>query len=199
MYNDCISEKTTLFAEWVKSKNPLHKHSQAWSEEMSEELEDFYLYRYCRSYLRYQTQQLLTLDEGEWFSQGLFGIANCQIPMVNMWDDHDIIDGFGSYPSHFNGCDVFIGLGEIALKYYLLFQHQSLPEEHEGHDSSWIIGASPGPYIRSHSRSVFMFLGRRVALLGLDCRTEREVGLSHLCFILSILKCITTARCCYHS
>ena len=23
-----------------------------------------------------------------WFSQGLFGMANSQIPMINIWDDH---------------------------------------------------------------------------------------------------------------
>lgn len=25
-------------------------------------------------------------DEGLWFSQGAFGVANAQIPMVNIWD-----------------------------------------------------------------------------------------------------------------
>src|SRR5262245_24433142 len=30
--------------------------------------------------------------------------ANAQIPMINIYDDHDIIDGFGSYPSRFMLC-----------------------------------------------------------------------------------------------
>ena len=38
---------------------------------MQEELEIFYLERYSM-----------------WFSQGLFGMANSQIPMINIWDDH---------------------------------------------------------------------------------------------------------------
>lgn len=117
----------------------------------------------------------INLRTGYWFSQGLFGVANSQIPMVNIWDDHDIIDGFGSYPSHFNGCPVFAGLGRIAHKHYLLFQHHTRVHESESHERSWIMGASPGPYIPEKSRSVFMFLGRKIAFLGLDCRTERQV------------------------
>lgn len=120
-------------------------------------------------------------SKGGWFSQGLFGVANSQIPMVNIWDDHDIIDGFGSYPRSFNSCPVFSGLGRIAQKYYLLFQHHTRVHEDESHEPSWIMGASPGPYITERSRSIFMFMGRKVAFLGLDCRTERQVIASHLC------------------
>lgn len=50
-----------------------------------------------------------------------------QIPQVNIWDDHDIIDGFGSYTDHFMNCAVFRGIGGIAHKYYLLFQHHLAP------------------------------------------------------------------------
>jgi hypothetical protein len=68
---------------------------------------------------------------------------------------------------------VFTGLGAVAFKYYMLFQHQSVVSETQRDEPSWVLGASPGPYINELSRSVFMFLGRKVALLGLDCRTER--------------------------
>jgi hypothetical protein len=69
---------------------------------------------------------------------------------------------------------VFTGLGAVAFKYYMLFQHQSVPAETEKTEPSWILGAHPGPYIKERSRSVFMFLGKQVAFLGLDCRTERR-------------------------
>jgi hypothetical protein len=71
---------------------------------------------------------------------------------------------------------VFTGLGAIAMKYYMLFQHQSTVQEQEEHEPSWLLGEQ-GPYITERNRSIFMFLGRSVALLGLDCRTERMVGL----------------------
>src|SRR5690349_19064328 len=69
---------------------------------------------------------------------------------------------------------VFTGIGAVAFKYYMLFQHQSVPAETEQTEPSWVLGKSPGPYIKERSRSVFMHLGRQLAFLGLDCRTERQ-------------------------
>nr|POE49535.1 uncharacterized protein CFP56_50452 [Quercus suber] len=156
IYNDAAMRDTDLFREWLATKNPEHKHSADFTPDMQNELETFYLDRYAM-----------------WFSQGLFAMANSQIPMVNMWDDHDIIDGFGSYPHHFMSSRVFTGLGAVAFKYYMLFQHQSLVAETENEEPCWLLGASPGPYINELSRSLFMNLGRKVVFLGLDCRTER--------------------------
>jgi hypothetical protein len=69
---------------------------------------------------------------------------------------------------------VFTGVGAVAFKYYMLFQHQSVTTETEKTEPSWVIGKSPGPYIKEQSRSVFLHLGREIAFLGLDCRTERQ-------------------------
>ena len=71
IYNDAVVKQTTLFQEWLTIKNPHRKHAAPFSSQMQDELEDFYLERYSM-----------------WFSQGLFGMANSQIPMVNIWDDH---------------------------------------------------------------------------------------------------------------
>jgi len=71
------------------------------------------------------------------------------------------------------GSKVFTGLGAVAFKYYMLFQHQSVVAETSREEPSWLLGASPGPYINEYSRSIFTHLGRKVALLALDCRTER--------------------------
>ena len=94
--------------------------------------------------------------------------------MVNIFDDHDIIDGYGSYPHSFMDTPVFAGMGAIAFKYYMLFQHQSIVDEGEETEPSWLLGVRPGPYIKELSRSVFMSLGSHIAFLGLDCRTERQ-------------------------
>lgn len=69
---------------------------------------------------------------------------------------------------------VFTGVGAVAFKYYMLFQHQSVVAETEQTEPSWLLGKNPGPYIKERSRSIFMQLGRQVAFLGLDCRTERQ-------------------------
>lgn len=157
IYNDAATTQTKLFREWAMSKNAIWKHKTPFSLEMQNELEIFYLNRYAM-----------------WFSQGLFGMANSQIPMVNIWDDHDIMDGFGSYSDHTMSSPVMSGAGNVAFKYYMLFQHQSLPLEDEQSEPSWLLGSERGPFINELSRSVFMWLGRHTAFLGLDCRTERS-------------------------
>ena len=158
IYNDGVMVETTQFREWTSLKNSSEKRDAPFTSSLRFELETFYMNRYVTC-----------------FSHGLFGLANAQIPMVNIYDDHDIIDGFGSYPDDFQNAPVFRGLGQVAFKYYMLFQHQSLPSETQNDEPSWVLGAKPGPYIEQVSRSVFMHFGRSVAFLGVDCRTEREV------------------------
>jgi hypothetical protein len=174
IYNDRVMVDTRHFGEWTKMRNPKAKHDALFTSEMKEELETFYLNRYAL-----------------WFSQGLFAMAGSQIPMVNIWDDHDIIDGFGSYPDHFMQSPVFSGLGNVAFKYYMLFQHQSVPEETATHEPSWVLGHEQGPYINQLSRNIFMSMGKHVAFLGVDCRTERmkQEILSVRTFDLLLEKC----------
>ena len=156
VYNDRVGHDCALLDEWLDMRNPLQKHKAPFTAAMQSEMEEFYLERYCM-----------------WFSQGLFGLANSQIPMVNMYDDHDIFDGYGSYPDHYMKSPVFSGLGAVAFKYYMLFQHQTVLEETEQAEPSWIMGVDKGPYIKEFSRSVFVSMGGKVALLAVDCRTER--------------------------
>lgn len=102
-------------------------------------------------------------------------------------------------------CAVFRGIGGVAHKYYLLFQHHvpppvstfttDAPQTTGGiaktapadavqlretfvnttvpEDPSYLIGKSPGPYVNERSRSMYCQLGKRVAMLGIDARTER--------------------------
>ena len=81
-----------------------------------------------------------------------------------------------------------MGLGAVAFKYYMLFQHQSLPSESQEDEPSWLLGSVPGPYIKELSRSVFVSLGRKVALLGLDCRTERTVRSAIVTYSMVVAK-----------
>ena len=41
------------------------------------------------------------------------------------WDDHDIFDGWGSYPDTLQNCPVFQGCYQAALRFYLLFQQHT--------------------------------------------------------------------------
>ncbi|KAJ5086764.1 hypothetical protein NUU61_008071 [Penicillium alfredii] len=163
LWRDVLNEHQTrpfhvmIGEEWMKIKNTSERYGAPLTPEFRAELEEFYLRRYA-----------------QWFSQGLFSLANSQIPMVNVWNDHEIFEGYGSYHDDFMQSLVISGLGKIAFKYYLLFQHHSVPDETEMDEPSWLLGAHPGPYIEQRSRNLFMSLGHGVAFLGLDCRTERK-------------------------
>lgn len=185
IYNDGIRVSGPL-RPWCDIRDPLKRQKYPFSEELRAACDKHYLDNYIR-----------------WYSTEPFATANGQIPQINIWDDHDIIDGFGSYTDHFMKCAVFRGIGGVAHKYYLLFQHHVPPPPstfttdapstmngndprpdpkqlqssfvmHEKHeDASFLFGKRPGPYVEEKSRSVYCDLGAHIALLGIDARTER--------------------------
>ncbi|KAG6001419.1 hypothetical protein E4U21_004339 [Claviceps maximensis] len=183
IYNDGIRVNGPLRA-WTDISNPKKRAEYPFPESLRSECDDYYLKNYIR-----------------WYNSDPFALANGQIPQVNIWDDHDIIDGFGSYVDHFMRCDVFRGLGGTAHKYYLLFQHHLPPPlstytsdyldgngEHTVEDPNQLIdtfvaepqlghqyirGTKPGPYVAEHSINIYSRLGARMAMLGIDARTER--------------------------
>jgi hypothetical protein len=54
------------------------------------------------------------------------------------WDDHDIFDGYGSYPRRLQTCAVFRGLAGVARRFFLLFQQHTTVE----------LAAEGGPHAR---------------------------------------------------
>jgi hypothetical protein len=53
--------------------------------------------------------------------------AFLSLPRYTCANARQIIDGFGSYVDEFMRCSVFKGIGGVANKYYLLFQHHLAP------------------------------------------------------------------------
>ncbi|KAI9862477.1 MAG: hypothetical protein M1813_004328 [Trichoglossum hirsutum] len=185
IYNDGIRIDGPL-REWAEDKSPHQRRIHPFDEQLRQDCDDYFFQNYV-----------------SWFTLEPFATANGQIPQVNIWDDHDIIDGFGSYTDHFMRTPVFVGIGHIAFKYYMLFQHHTPPPPatnildalhidnygsgldsmRAGYnayvmpetevDPSWILGNSPGPYLTQRSRNIYMELGKRIAFLGVDARTER--------------------------
>ncbi|KAI0206212.1 hypothetical protein F4808DRAFT_111048 [Astrocystis sublimbata] len=184
IYNDGIRVSGPL-REWTAIGNPKKRRDYPFPESLRKACDDYYLKNYLR-----------------WYSTEPFAAANGQIPQVNIWDDHDIIDGFGSYVDDFMKCDVFRGIGGTAHKYYMLFQHhlpppastyttdapQTMdyggPEDQaqqvdtyvkpaETVEPCYIVGQKPGPYVAEKSMNMYAKLGARIAFMGIDARTER--------------------------
>ncbi|CRG85623.1 putative protein YGR266W [Talaromyces islandicus] len=177
IYNDGIRVDGPL-RSWTEIANPHKRQHHAFDGALRAECDEYYYKNYVR-----------------WYGHEPFKTANGQIPQINIWDDHDIIDGFGSYTDHFMKCAVFRGIGGVAFKYYCLFQHHIPPPkstfttdcqgidprqtentfvlEENNEDSRWIMGKNSGPYVEEKSRSLYMRLGKRIAFAGIDARTER--------------------------
>ena len=109
IYNDSIRVSGPL-EPWTKITNPKKRREYPFDNAMRAACDEYYFENYTR-----------------WYSTEPFATANSQIPQVNIWDDHDIIDGFGSYTDHFMQCAVFRGIGGVSFKYYCLFQHHTAP------------------------------------------------------------------------
>ncbi|KAG1150144.1 hypothetical protein G6F37_001853 [Rhizopus arrhizus] len=87
------------------------------------------------------------------------------IPSMNMWDDHDIIDGYGSYPPKMQDSECFQVLFANAYRFYYLFQQHTTIELASEH--GMIRGALPT------CNHIITTLGPDIGFLALDCRGER--------------------------
>ena len=99
----------------------------------------------------------------ERWSQPDVAATLASVPTVMMWDDHDIMDGWGSHPADLHECAVFQGIFKVARAAFELFQRQiMLPGAHapatlpgqSAHSSGYRMGAA--------------------GLLTLDMRSERS-------------------------
>jgi hypothetical protein len=114
---------------------------------MIEQLDRFYSELYC-----------------DRWQQPLVAEALACIPTVMMWDDHDIFDGWGSFPKKLQECDVFSAIYDAAAKHFDLFQLRSIV-----HNQSSISSLKPA----SHYSLGFKF--REHTILALDNRSERSI------------------------
>lgn len=170
IYCDMVKEVCEPIHAWAQEKHHHRKKNIILSDSDRQQTQIFFLHHYIA-----------------WFGYGWwkgpkghclkpdFPKALATIPSINIFDDHDIIDGFGSYVDSTMNSSVFSGIGQIAFKYYMLFQHHTHPDEDPALEPSWISNPRPGPYIQQPSRSVYARLGRSVSFLGLDCRSERRL------------------------
>lgn len=101
------------------------------------------------------------------FSEEGLREALARIPHLMIWDDHDIFDGWGSYPDRLQNCSVFQGLFVLLRQYYLLFQHHTTFELTQQPSSDLFGNGETFSYLR--------YLGNTTALVGPDIRGERTL------------------------
>ena len=134
--------------EWA-AKSWEEANASAFTPTMEDDLRKFYFELYVTRWSQPEIARMLA-----------------QVPMIAMWDDHDIMDGWGSYPPERQNCPVFNGLWPIAREAFAVFQQQIDPKAGDRiHDA---IAPEYG-FSRCHK------LGR-LAVLVLDMRSERTAN-----------------------
>ncbi len=110
VYSDAMWTTTALH-DWAAAPNDKKLANRPVTKALQTEIDDFFFANYLKVWAYPHVGRMLA-----------------SIPTVMMWDDHDIIDGWGSYPEKFQQSPVFNAIYNVARDYFLLFQQHSATE-----------------------------------------------------------------------
>ncbi|MEO3432308.1 alkaline phosphatase D family protein [Inquilinus sp. CAU 1745] len=145
VYADSMWETVPSIRDW-NELSFAEGNAAEFTAEMGTELEGFYFDLYTRRWAQPEIAHMLA-----------------RVPSLLMWDDHDLIDGWGSYLPERQNCPVFAGLWPIAQKVFAVFQQQLAPHEIRQ-------GA-----IAPDQGFTFGHIIGNTAILALDMRSERTI------------------------
>ncbi|KAK5663267.1 hypothetical protein OQA88_3694 [Cercophora sp. LCS_1] len=151
IYGDRLWREVPLLRQWLGMQGRENRKNTPWTARHEEDV--------SHAYFHYYTSH---------FDQPFMREAFAQIPHVLQIDDHDIFDGFGSYPDYMQQSAIFKNIGRIAIEMYLLFQHHTTVEilRNVSHDMDlFTITGSGWHFVK--------YLGPAVVVVGPDCRSER--------------------------
>ena len=107
IYADEVWTKVQVLSSWTQKRHDKKIEAKS-SKALVEQLERFYD----------------NLYQTRWNREDM-SVALAEIPSVMMWDDHDIFDGWGSFPEKLQNCDVFKAIYDVAKRYFELLQIRS--------------------------------------------------------------------------
>lgn len=107
LYNDALFKLPTT-KTWLAIKDAKERDLAPFNQTMAQEVYEYYFRNYAVH-----------------FSSEAMSLAFATIPQTMTWDDHDIFDGWGSYPDGLQNCPVFQGCYQAAKRFYLLFQQHT--------------------------------------------------------------------------
>lgn len=144
VYADAMWEMVPPLKEWF-DLSIKKRIKEPYTAEMRKQVEKFYFDLYC----------------DRWSQAGPAAIMS-QVPSLMMWDDHDIFDGWGSYPPEQQASPVFQGIWKEARDHFRLFQLQAKDDADLG--DATLLGERGFTYAHR--------IGD-VAVVALDMRSER--------------------------
>ncbi|GMH41547.1 hypothetical protein BSKO_09457 [Bryopsis sp. KO-2023] len=153
LYNDAVFKESEELGKWLEIKNRRARLAEVFTPKMQHETEWFYFSNYCNR-----------------FAEKGFREALACIPNVMIWDDHDIFDGWGSYPDDLLNSHVFQGIYQVACRFYLMFQQHATSEMVMSGQTELFGRMVSGNHVSFNFIKQF---GPNVSLIGVDIRAER--------------------------
>ncbi|EME79935.1 uncharacterized protein MYCFIDRAFT_204389 [Pseudocercospora fijiensis CIRAD86] len=152
IYADRLWKDIPALRQWTQISGKENRKTAQWTAKMEEDV--------THAYFHYYTSH---------FDQPAVKEAFAQIPQVCCLDDHDIFDGYGSYPEYMQESHVFKNLGRIGIEMYLLFQHHTTHEilRNVSNDIDLFTITGKGWHF-------LKYLGPGVVIVGPDTRSERN-------------------------
>ncbi|RAL08679.1 WW domain protein [Aspergillus homomorphus CBS 101889] len=152
IYADRMWKEVSCLKQWLAMSGKETRKSAPWTTAHEEDV--------SHAYFHYYTSH---------FDQPYLRESFAQIPYVCQIDDHDIFDGYGSYPEHMQFSNMFKNIGRVGTEMYLLFQHHTtldLLRSSRTDTDLFTITGTGWHFVK--------FLGPAVVVVGLDCRSERN-------------------------
>ncbi|KAI0399178.1 hypothetical protein F4802DRAFT_57735 [Xylaria palmicola] len=151
IYGDRLWKEVPLLKQWLATPGKENRKNASWTARHEEDVTHAYFHFYTSH-----------------FDQPFLREAFAQIPHICQIDDHDIFDGYGSYPDYMQNSQVFKNIGRIAVDMYLLFQHHTTLEilRNVSHDMDLFTITGQGWHF-------VKYLGPAVVVVGADVRSER--------------------------
>ncbi|PLN84230.1 hypothetical protein BDW42DRAFT_163311 [Aspergillus taichungensis] len=152
IYADRMWKEIASLRQWLTISGKEARKTSPWSAALEDDV--------SRAYFHYYTSH---------FDQPYLRESFAQIPYICQIDDHDIFDGFGSYPEHMQFSNMFKNIGRVGIEMYLLFQHHTSLEilRNVSTDTDLFTITGTGWHF-------VKFLGPAVVVVGVDCRSERN-------------------------
>lgn len=137
VYTDSMWHELPSLRAWSEANN---RFKLSFTAEMEKEVGDFFYQLYVKRW-----------------SQSTVSQALSSIPTLMMWDDHDIFDGWGSYPSEQQNCVVYQSIFKQAKECFSIFQLQ---------------GSNQG-FLPNQNAYNGIYQAGKLGILALDLRSER--------------------------
>jgi hypothetical protein len=173
VYADEMWETVPVMKDWA-AKSWADGNKAKASDTMRKTLDTFYFDLYTRRWSQPEVARMMA-----------------RVPAIAMWDDHDLTDGWGSYPVERQNSEVYGAIWNSAVKAFVVFQQHLKEDERrpgtigQAAPDWWKQTASAAQPTESRTGAFsFAYKVAGISILAIDMRSQRTsetqvVGAAH--------------------